>query len=188
SVFGSSSNADLEGTTEWRLAWWQKIGDYTLNGPYFWDGKGFGINLADDDGFQVGADDSLRAPHNGHIEILARAGVPGLALWILLQGAYALGLIRAAIRANRAGRGFWVRIHAWLLIYWLAAMINLSFDPYLEGPHGGIWFWALFGLGLVAMRAAQTEEGAAADATALKVADEDERGRVRPGPRPATLP
>jgi hypothetical protein len=43
-------------------------------------------------------------------------------------------------------------------------MINLSFDPYLEGPHGGIWFWALFGLGLGAMRASRTDEGAEVDA------------------------
>ena len=27
--------------------------DYTVFGDYFWTGKGFGINLADDDGFQT---------------------------------------------------------------------------------------------------------------------------------------
>ena len=158
SLFGDSSNVDLEGTTEWRLAWWQAIGDYTINGPYFWDGKGYGINLADDDGFQVNSDGSLRAPHNGHIAFLARSGVPGLVLWILLQGGYALGLLRAALGAHRAGRHLWVQILGWLFVYWLAAMVNLSFDPYLEGPHGGIWFWALFGLGLAAMRAWKTAE------------------------------
>jgi hypothetical protein len=157
SVFGGSSNQDLEGTAEWRLAWWQKITDYTINGPYFWDGKGYGINLADDDGFQVNADGSLRAPHNGHIEFLARSGVPGLVLWILLQAGYAIGLLRAAIGAHRAGRYLWVRIFAWLAVYWVAAMVNLSFDPYLEGPHGGIWFWALFGLGLAAMQLWKTD-------------------------------
>ena len=26
--------------------------DYTVFGDYFWTGKGFGISLADDDGFQ----------------------------------------------------------------------------------------------------------------------------------------
>ena len=58
---------------------------YTIGGEYFWSGKGYGINLADADGFQVTADGSLRAPHNGHIEVLARAGVPGLLLWIGVQ-------------------------------------------------------------------------------------------------------
>ena len=167
SVFGGSTNQDLEGTAEWRLAWWQTITDYTVNGPYFWDGKGYGINLADDDGFQVNADGSLRAPHNGHIAFLARSGVPGLTLWILLQGSYAIGLLRAAIGAHRAGRHLWVQIIGWLFVYWIAAMVNLSFDPYLEGPHGGIWFWALFGLGLGAMRAWKTDEGAELEAAAL---------------------
>ena len=26
-----------------------------------------------------------------------------------------------------------------------AFMVNSSFDVYLEGPQGGIWFWALMG-------------------------------------------
>jgi hypothetical protein len=172
SVFGGSANDNLEGTTEWRLAWWQTIASYTIEGPYFWDGKGYGINLADDDGFQVNLDGSLRAPHNGHIGILARSGVPGLVLWILLQGGYAIGLIRAAIGAHRAGRGHWVAIHAWLFVYWVAAMVNLSFDPYLESPHGGIWFWALFGLGLGAMRAWQApDDEDAVVATATRTGD-----------------
>ena len=77
SIFDSHSNEGLEGTKTWRLRWWNTIIGYTIDGPHFWDGKGYGINLADDDGFQLLADHSLRAPHNGHIEILARSGVPG---------------------------------------------------------------------------------------------------------------
>jgi hypothetical protein len=189
SVFGVSTNYDLEGTTEWRLAWWQTIVDYTINGPYFWDGKGYGVNLADDDGFQVQTDGSLRAPHNGHVGILARAGVPGLVLWILLQAGYALGLIRAAIGAHRVGRDHWVAIHGWLFVYWVAAMINLSFDPYLEGPHGGIWFWALFGLGLGAMRAWRTGDAEDAVVAAATSNAEPPDVEVRPGrTRPAASP
>ena len=103
-------------------------------------------------------DGSLRAPHNGHFAILARGGVTGLALWIILQAGYAIGLLRTAIGAHRLGRDHWVAIMAWLFVYWVAAMVNMSFDPYLEGPHGGIWFWSLFGLGLFAMRAWRADE------------------------------
>jgi hypothetical protein len=39
---------------------------------------------------------------------------------------------------------------------WVAALINMSFDVYLEGPQGGIWFWSVVGLGLVLMRVAST--------------------------------
>ena len=80
-----------------------KIVDYTVDGPYFWYGKGFGVNLADADGFQVNADGSLRAPHNGHLELLARGGVPMLALWILVQVAFGITMLRAALRAHAAG-------------------------------------------------------------------------------------
>lgn len=31
-------------------------------------------------------------------------------------------------------------------------LINLSFDVYLEGPVGGMWFWTVIGLGVAAMR------------------------------------
>jgi hypothetical protein len=37
------------------------------------------------------------------------------------------------------------------LSYWLAFMINVSFDVVLEGPHGGIWFWTVYGVGLAAL-------------------------------------
>jgi hypothetical protein len=51
-------------------------------------------------------------------------------------------------------------------------MVNLSFDPYLESPHGGIWFWALFGLGLGAMRAWQApDDEDAVVATATRTGD-----------------
>ena len=49
SVFGARDNQDLSGTKEWRLHWWDTIIDYTINGPYFWTGKGFGVDLGADD-------------------------------------------------------------------------------------------------------------------------------------------
>ena len=152
SVFGPSSDPGLSGTREFRLAWWGTIVDYTLFGDYFWAGKGFGINLADDDGFQSTADGSLRAPHNSHMTVLARMGVPAFVLWLGLQAAFAVGLLRATLAFRRAGDLQLASIGAWVLVYWFAMAVNTSFDPYLEGPQGGIWFWSVFGLGLVVMR------------------------------------
>jgi O-Antigen ligase len=148
SVLGGEQNDPvLEGTKEWRLRWWTTIVDYTVDGPYFWTGKGFGVNLADDDGFQVG-DLTLRSPHSAHLTFLARGGVPMLALWILVQAAFAFALVRAALRARAAGMAFWVRVCGWIFVFWLAALVNASFDVYLEGPMGGIWFWSMVGLGI----------------------------------------
>ena len=104
SALGLLSNDPSGGSRQWRIKWWERIIDYTVYGDYFWTGKGFGINLADVDGFQVDADRSLRSPHNGHINILARSGVPGLALWVILQLAFCFGLVRGYFRARTPGR------------------------------------------------------------------------------------
>jgi hypothetical protein len=150
SVFLKSSDSNLEATKQFRLAWWSKIVAYSVFGPHFWGGKGFGINLADDDGFQ--GDGSLRAPHNSHFTVLARMGVPGFVLWLLLQLAFGIQLLRSVIAHGRGGDAEVAAIGGWILVYWTAMMVNTSFDPYLEGPQGGIWFWTLFGLGLVVIR------------------------------------
>lgn len=155
SIFSDQPNSVNQATKEWRTQWWNKIISYTVNGPYFWTGKGFGINLADDDGFQVTADGSLRAPHSTHFEILARSGVPGLVLWIAFQLAFGLGVLRAAFRAYRKAP-LWVPILGWVFIYWLAALTDGSFDVYLGGPQGGIWFWSVIGVGIAAMRLSAT--------------------------------
>jgi hypothetical protein len=152
SLFVPSSDADLEGTKQFRLAWWGTIVDYTVFGDYFWTGKGFGVNLADVDGFQSTLDHSLRAPHNSHVTVLARMGVPGFVLWVVLQAAFGIGLLRTTLTNRRAGDLALAAVGGWLLAYWVAMMLDTSFDPYLEGPQGGIWFWAVFGLGLVVMR------------------------------------
>jgi O-Antigen ligase len=168
SVVFASQDAALQGTKDFRLNWWGRIIDYTIGGPYFWTGKGFGINLADDDGFQPTADHSLRAPHNAHVEILARMGVPGLVLWVLLQVAFGAALLRAGLAAGRAGAAEWTARFAWVFVYWLAMIVNMSFDPYLEGPQGGIWFWAIFGFGLVLLEAwRRTEADAGARMRAI---------------------
>jgi len=159
SIFGSSPDSGLEGSKQFRLAWWGKIIDYTVFGNYFWTGKGFGVNLADDDDFQSTVDHSLRSPHNSNVTVLARMGVPGLILWLLVQGSFGIGLLRATIAYRRAGDALLAVIGGVVVAYWVAMMVDTSFDPYLEGPQGGIWFWTIFGLGLVVMRFAPRRRG-----------------------------
>ena len=147
----SDTETGLESTEQWRLDWWGKIVGYTFGGPYFWTGKGFGIDLASDDGFRGVAGDN-RSPHSGHMTALARMGVPGFSLWIAMHAAFGISLFRAFRRARRDGNVLWAQIDLWLLVYWLAAMVNGAFDVYLEGPQGAIWFWTVMGLGFAAMR------------------------------------
>ena len=147
SIFMPSRHVELSGTVEWRLDWWRTILNYTLFGDRFWTGKGYGINLADSDGFQVVHEGSpLRSPHSSHFTILARSGLPGLASWALFQGCVFLVLFKGYVRATRAQHRTLADLHVWLIAYLAAFVINSSFDVYLEGPQGGIWFWSLIGL------------------------------------------
>jgi O-antigen ligase len=152
SAFGGESEGDeeaLQGTRSWRLEWWGDIVGYTILGNHFWTGKGYGINLADEDGFQGTAwEGTLRNPHSVHLMVLARSGVPGLALWLALQLGFAISLTRAYLRARRLKQEWWALVNLWILAYWTAFLVNASFDVYLEGPQGGIWFWSLMGFGI----------------------------------------
>ena len=148
SIFSDVDNFGGTGTKRWRLEWWNSIISYTFDGEYFWTGKGFGVNLADDDGFQVTADKSLRSPHNGHLTILARMGVPGFVLWILFLLTLLSRLWKRYKKWKRLGEDFQASVCIWVLTFIGAALINATFDVYLEGPMGGIWFWSVVGLSL----------------------------------------
>ncbi|GAA4248176.1 O-antigen ligase domain-containing protein [Azospirillum formosense] len=160
SIAGSAETAGLDGTKQWRIMWWDKIINYTVHGDNFWNGKGFGINLADDDGFQVIDEEEaqvLRSPHNAHMTILARSGVPGFVLWVAMLGSWVAFMVRAFLLARRHGDRAWARLFVFLLCYWLSIVINASFDVALEGPMLGIWFWVLFGTGIAAGLIHRTE-------------------------------
>ncbi len=145
-VGNGDANPELEGTKTWRLNWWHEILDYTVYGKYFWTGKGFGINLANDDGFQT--DGNLRSPHNGHLMILARSGVPGFLLWALTQFSFGGLMLVYHIKARRRGDYKWAGLFLILLGYWAALLTNATFDVFLEGPMGGIWLWNIYGIGV----------------------------------------
>jgi hypothetical protein len=141
---------NLDKTRDWRLEWWKKIVDYTIRGRYLWTGKGFGVDLARDDGITINK--TNRNPHSAHMNFLARSGVPGLVLWILFNAYFGATLLRAYLDAHRTGKQAWARQDLWILAYWTALIVNASFDVYLEGPPGGIWFWSTVGYGLAVAR------------------------------------
>ncbi len=152
SIFGHSGG-QTEGTKQWRLDWWQAIINDTLHGPHFWSGRGFGLNLADADGFS-GFDATLnqraplRSPHNVHMTMLARTGVPGLVVWLVLIGSWAAMLLKAMLVARIRGHRQWADLFLFAFCYPMAILINATFDVTLEGPVQGIWFWCLFGMGI----------------------------------------
>ena len=94
--------------------------------------------------------------------VLARGGVPGAVLFGTLQVSFALSLLRAYLRARRAGAAAWARLDLWILSYWAAFLVNSAFDVFLEGPQGGIWFWCLMGLGVAVLESQRNDLSSAA--------------------------
>jgi hypothetical protein len=148
SIFGRGSD-QTEGTKEWREKWWNIIVDNTVRGPYFWTGRGFGINLGFEDGFGNPHNERpLRSPHNGHITILARAGIPGAALWGVFLAAWLGALLHATSLARRCGQAEWAGLLLFVACYAMSCVVNATFDVALEAPMQGIWFWCLIGFGI----------------------------------------
>ncbi len=151
--FGDTHYKPLEGSLDWRLKMWSAIIDYTVFGSSFWTGKGYGINLQDDARLQVGSrSDPSRSPENSHLDFLARSGVPGFFLWVVLQSTWAVGTLRVLLFARRTRRRRTRGIMTFLLAYWTVSMIHTGTGPILEGPQGAIWFWTIFGGGAAAAR------------------------------------
>ncbi|MDA0194651.1 MAG: O-antigen ligase [Bacteroidetes bacterium] len=141
-----SDDAGVEGgNILWRLLWWAKIVNYTVFGDYLWTGKGFGVNLAEDDDVPHGATPDVRSPHNATMTILARTGIVGLALWIIFLWITFWRLIHH-IRLSKAQHETYHNLFIILLCYWLSFLINSSLDVFLEGPMGGIPFWVIVGV------------------------------------------
>jgi O-Antigen ligase len=148
SVFGRSGD-QTESTKVWREKWWNIIVDNTVRGPYFWTGRGFGVNLGFEDGFGNPHNERpLRSPHNGHITILARAGIPGAALWGVFLVAWLLTLLQTMFLARRCGQPEWAGLLLFVACYATSCVINATFDVALEAPMQGIWFWCLIGFGI----------------------------------------
>ena len=151
STFSESGNGQAEATKAWRLEWWNIIVADTVFGPNFWTGRGFGLNLADADGFRDGDHPdrpALRSPHNVHMTILARAGVPGLALWFAFLLSWFGVMLRALQTAHQRGQVEWSRLFLFVTCYVLSVVVNATFDVAIEGPMQGIWFWCLIGFGI----------------------------------------
>jgi hypothetical protein len=145
------ANEQTEGTKAWRLEWWNKIIDDTVFGPNFWTGRGFGLNLADADGFQDGDHPDLpplRSPHNVNMTILARAGVPGAVLWAGLLTSWFVLMLKSMRVAQRRSHKEWAGLFLFLFSYLLSIIIDASFDVALEGPMLSVWFWCIFGFGV----------------------------------------
>lgn len=135
SILGGTTDATSENNVIWRLLWWAKILNYSFSFPNFFIGKGLGINLAISDNIAT-LDNTLRSPHNFHLNIMARFGLLIFIIWIF----WLIILFKPLFKKQLTGR----KLALGCIL--LAFIINASFDVFLEGPMGAFPFWTFIGL------------------------------------------
>jgi len=138
SIVGGTTDATSENNVVWRLVWWAKIIDYSFTAPNFFFGKGFGMNLATEDDI-ITLDDSLRSPHNFHLNIMARFGVLLFIIWTY----FLIQILKPLFKKQLTGK----RLLIGCVLF--AFLLNASFDVFLEGPMGAFPFWTWLGLYLI---------------------------------------
>jgi hypothetical protein len=138
SIVGGTTDATSENNVVWRLVWWAKIIDYSLSSPNFFIGKGLGMNLATDDDI-ITLDDSLRSPHNFHLNIMSRFGVLIFMIWTY----FLIQILKPLFKKQLQGKRLLIGC------IMLAFLLNASFDVFLEGPMGAFPFWTWMGLYLL---------------------------------------
>jgi hypothetical protein len=138
----------LQDTVNFRLYLWRSIIKDVLQGDARLTGLGFGINLIDVAGYEALPYKELRSPHNIHVTILGRMGLIGFMLWTSLNASWVSLMLWLAVRSRRSGDLKQSAYFVFLIAYWTALLMNATWDVFLEGPMGGIWFWVVIGIGL----------------------------------------
>ncbi len=143
--------SNLHGTVDGRTELWTRILDKQMDDGLLIVGSGFGPNLAADVGVFDEGKDTLRSPHNSHLDVLARMGLVGLSLWIVLWTCWYWAVIVGIRRLASLSRSTRYRVAVLSIVTVSAIHVSSFFDPQLEGPQIAILFWTLFGVGIVAV-------------------------------------
>ncbi|MFC5993669.1 O-antigen ligase family protein [Pseudonocardia hispaniensis] len=178
SLGGSESPGNLGGTVDGRQELWSRVLNKQIEERLV-EGAGFGVNLAAEVNVYDDGEESLRNPHNSHLNVLARMGVVGGALWVALWLGWYGRLIAGCRRLGRQGQVTRRNVAVWCLSITTAILVSSFFDPQLEGPQVAALLWVTFGIG-VAVTSRRTWFGAG---TAVAAASSDPVRRIvdRPG-------
>jgi O-antigen ligase len=127
------------GSLEAREEWWPRVIERVQREPAGQViGVGFGPDLLA--GYEGPDGSKIRKPHNDFLEIWARTGWLGLAVWLLLLGR----IVRALLCVARAGD----RIAIWALSMQPVFVIVALSQPLFAFAYGGLVYFVLCGLAL----------------------------------------
>jgi O-antigen ligase len=148
SLGADDSPGNLDGTVKGRQELWSRILAKQIDDGHLVDGSGFGQNLAAEVHVYDEGKETLRNPHNSHLNILARMGVVGFTLWIALWAGWYWRLIAGC--RGLARQGLYLRRQMAILSVMVttAILVSTFFDPQLEGPQMAALLWTAFGIGV----------------------------------------
>ena len=148
SLAGINKSDKLQGTEQARQRQWAYVLNLESADRALLAGWGPGPNLGF--GAATGSgDETLRVPHNSHVDVIARLGLVGLGLWLLMWGAWFWRLVASRAWLGAAGLLRRRRAVEVCIAATVALLVNAFFDPALEGAQVAVLLWTLFGLGAV---------------------------------------
>jgi hypothetical protein len=143
---GSDANGNLSSNVEFRDQLWSGVLKKVKTEKKVLTGLGDGTNIAAALGFQGQQVDQLRSPHNSHLDVFARLGLIGAALWVAIWGAWFSIALRARSRLRMRGYALEAGLVGVSIVGVTATLVNAYFDPTIESPQVALWLWTLVGL------------------------------------------
>ena len=159
SVEGTDQNPQLTGSVNFRFDLWSTILHKQAATSHLVDGFGMGPNLARTGGLNPRPNQpatlQLRSAHNSLLDIFARMGIIGAALFVLFWAGWFRRLGRARRREpDDESRG----VIGLCMCGALAILINSFFDPTLEGAQVAVVLYTLAGVGVAVARSPLTSQ------------------------------
>jgi hypothetical protein len=149
---GGTSGSNLAQTVQFRDRLWSAVYHDEITGGKIWYGFGAGPNLAQLAGVNPSTAQNpaleLRSPHNSHFDVLARFGILGFALWLLLWTSWFRRMLRSRrlfILSDRPRERGVIEV---CIVAASAVLVNAFFDPTLEGAQVACLLWSIFGIGI----------------------------------------
>ena len=97
------ADGNLDSTVQFRKNLWSAVITKVKTEKKVLTGLGFGTDIAKEVGFQGGGDTQLRSPHNSHVDVFARMGVIGLAIWLAFWAFFFFTALRTRFRLIATG-------------------------------------------------------------------------------------
>jgi len=148
---GSGAGAGgLGGTVAGRDQLWSLVFHQQLVEDRLFDGLGFGVNLP----YLVGdtqvtdGPNPLRSPHNSHDDVLARMGLIGLSLWVMLWLGWFWQLVTGCRRLARRELHARRQVAVLCIMVVSTILVTSYFSPQLEGAQIAALQWTAFGVGI----------------------------------------